>query len=446
MERREALAGVDSRSRTLSSAAFRIGWSRLVLVLAVCAVPLELAAQLAADVVPRDRIVTNEEQLKSDMEQSRFRLGPVRFVPGFDVSNAGYNSNVFGHPLNPVGDWTATVNVGTKLILPFGSKVYFLGDAFPGYTAYATYSYLSNFTGTAGASIAGYFNRMAFQVGGRATEAIVVHTEVPTPTLAKTGRVFARVDVDLTRTLAVFSELEGVEVRESQQGVPLPDRFPVSKYNRTDEGVLGGFRYNLGSAWKIAPEVQYSTTRFVLTPEERNNTSLGYLLGVGYDRPRFYLNLVGGYREGRPYQGSSFPKYSTPVGSYFLSYFVRPWLELRSFGQRRVSYSVSFSSPYYFANHIGGGLNIQVLPRVLLKGFGSTGENKYPIAQSFGGSEVKRLDKTTSYGGGASVIISRHFTLTAVATQKKDNSNIPTNSYSILEFATFFTFSGEFMR
>ena len=403
-------------------------------------------AQLVSDVVPRDRIIPTKELLDTDMANSRFRLGPVRLLPGFDVSNAGYNSNVFGHPQNPLGDWTATVNVGTKLIVPFGSKFFLLGDFFPGYTWYATYTDLSNFTGTFGASFAGFFNRLSFQVGARGTEDIVVQSEVPTPTLAKTGHAFAKMDVDLTSGFALFVDAEGAQVRESQQGVPLPDRSFVQRYNRTDEAISGGVRYIVGSGWTIAPEVQYTTTRFVLSPDERNNSSLGYLLGASLNRPNFYLNLVGGYREGRAYQGSTFPDYATPVGSYFVSYFIRPWLELRSFGSRRVAYSVDIFNPYYFGMGIGGGLNIQVASRVLLKVFGGVGQSKYPIAQPFGGSEVQRLDKLNNYGGGASVILSRRLTLTALATQKTDVSNIPTANYSILQYSTFLTFTGDFLR
>ena len=95
---------------------------------------------------------------------------------------------------------------------------------------------------------------------------------------------------------------------------------------------------------------------------------------------------------------------------------------------------------------IGGGLNVQVASRVLLKVFGGVGQSKYPIAQPSGGVDVQRLDKLTTYGGGASLILSRRLTLTAIATQKKDVSNIPSASYSILQYSTFLTFTGEFLR
>jgi hypothetical protein len=408
-------------------------------------------AQLNSDVVPVLRIVPSKVQVDTDLANSRFHLGPIRLLPSFDVSDAGYNSNVFGRTDNPVGDWTATVNAGTRLILPLGSKFYFLGDIFPGYTWYATYTDLSNFTGTAGAGFAGYFNRLTFEAGARGTEAIVVHSEVPSPTLAKTVHVFAKTDVDLGSGLAVFVDAEGLKVEETQQGVPLQDRSQVARYNRTDEALGGGVRYTIGS-WTFAPEVQYTTTDFVIQPDQRNNKSIGYLLGVNFNRPRFYLNLVGGYREGDPWEGSTFPHYATPVGSYFLSYFIRPWLELRSAGSRRISYSVVVTNPYYYAMQIGGSINVQVHPRILLKAVGDVGQHWYPIQQEVteipptAPQFVNRLDKLSAYGGGASVILSNHLTLTAIVTQKMDVSNIPSHSYSYLQYSTFLSFTGEFMR
>jgi hypothetical protein len=406
-------------------------------------------AQLVSDVVPVDRVVSAKQTLDADLANSTYHLGPIRLLPGFDLSNAGYNSNVFGHPQNPEGDWTATLNVGTKLILPFGGKFYFIGDFFPGYTWYAKFSDLSSFSGTASGAFAAYFNRLSIDAGIRGTEHIVILSEVPQPTLSKTVNVYADFDLKLTGTLSFFTEGDGLKVRDTQPGVPLEDKSLVQRYNRTDKAIEGGLRYSFAPGWTITPEVQYTTSDFEFTPEERNNTSLGYLLGLHYNGDRFYVNLIGGYREGDEWN-STFPHYATPVGSYFVSYFIRPWLEVRSDGQRRVAYSVDIHNPYYYNMLVAGVLNIQVHPRILLKGFGGVGQNKYPIPQPaagvIGAPEVQRLDKLSNYGGGASVILSRRLTLTVLATQKKDVSNLPANSYSILQYSTFLTFAGEFMR
>jgi len=403
-------------------------------------------AQLVSDVVPTERIIPAKEKVDLDMQNARFHLGPVRLLPEFDVSNAGYNNNIFGQPRNPVGDWTASFNAGVRFIVPFGYKVYLLGDILPGYTWYANHSDLNNFTGTGGLSIDGFFNHLSFEAGGRASQSIVFYSEAPAPTLSKSARLFARTDVDLGSGFAAFIDAEGLRIRDSQEGVPLDARSGVIRFNRTDEAYSGGVRYKFGGGWTLTPEVQYTTTRFEVTPEQRNNQSVGYLLGLGYSRPRFYLDLVGGYREGDSYQGSTFPHYATPVGSYFVSYFITPWLEVRSNGERRVSYSLDVVNAYYYQMDIGGTLNIQVHPRILLKGFGLTGENKYPIPQPVGGTDLQRLDRITSYGGGVSVILTRRLTLTGLVTHRSDVSNVPSANYSLLQYSTFLSFTGEFMR
>lgn len=412
----------------------------------VLAIPSLLRGQLVSDEVPRDRTVTAQEQLDEDLKDSRYHLGPMRLLPGFEVNNAGYNSNVFGSQFNPVGDWTATLGLGTKVIIPFGSKIYFVGDAFPTYTWYANFSNLDTWGGHAKASIAGYFNRLSFEFGGNGFQGIAAPTpEQPQPTLEKTADAFAHVEVDLTHKLGLFLGGEAERVRQTQENPVSPGEVNVARNDRTDQAYDGGLRLALGS-WVIAPEVQYTNSQFVLTPEERNNTSTGYLLGVSYNQPKFFLNLIGGYREGEAFQGSTFPAYATPVGSYFVSYFLRPWLEIRTYGARRMSYSISSTNPYYFSNSIGGGLNIQVLPRVLLRGYAETGENKYPIPQPVGPVEVQRLDRVLNYGGGVSAIVYKKVTLTGLVTHKQDDSNIPGNSYSLLQFSTYLTFTGEFLR
>ena len=419
----------------------------LVAALAVAALPLVLRAQMVSDVVPLERIVPEQELIKNDLEQARLRLGPLRFIPGFRVSQLGYNSNVFGSNQDPQGDFTGTVAAGTRLVVPLGSKMFLLGDAFPSYTWYASYPDLSRWGGRATASIAGYFNRMSFQAGGRWVQSVLQNTaEQQSPVLNKTENVFGNIDIDVTRRISLFGGAAAQKVSQTQLAPPPPDQLPAQFNDRTDEAFQGGVRFAVGSDWKLAPEVQYTTSNFVLNPDERNNTSMGYLLGIGFSRPSLYINFIGGYREGRPWNGSSFPEYQEPVGSFFVSYFLRPWLEIQGYGAKHVTYSLNIQNPYYFADNIGGGLNVQVSPSILLKAFAVTGQNDYPNPVLSEGVPIKRIDDILRYGGGASVKVYKKMTLTAIVTQRDNNSTVPQNTYSILQFATFIGFSGEFMR
>ena len=79
--------------------------------------------------------------------------------------------------------------------------------------------------------------------------------------------------------------------------------------------------------------------------------------------------------------------------------FIQQWKEKMSGGNRRhwntnlrIVPSKDGASASVFLMLVGGGLNVQVASRVLLKGFGGVGQNKYPIAQPSGGVDVQRLD------------------------------------------------------
>ena len=421
---------------------------RVVLAgLAAAALPMTLRAQMVSDVVPMQRIVPEQEQIQRDLERSRLRLGPIRFIPGFEVRNLGYNSNVFGTNQDPVGDFTATVGVGTRLVVPLGAKMFFLGDAYPRYTWYASYPELSKWGGLARASIVGFFNRMSFEAGGRYFQSVDQPTEEQqSPILNKAETVFGNVDIDLTRRIALFGGAAAQKVRQEQLAPPPPDQLPAEFNNRTDEAFQGGFRFQLGSDWRIAPEVQYTTSNFELDPHERNNTSMGYLIGIGFNRPRLYINFIGGYRVGNAWNGSEFPPYEEPVGSFFVSFFLRPWLEIQGYGEQRVTYSLSTTNPYFMKDMIGGGLNVQVHPSILLKAYATTGENNYPFPVIFLGEPVKRIDDVLRYGGGASIKVYKRLVLTALVTQKNNKSTVPTNTYDLLQFSTFLNLSGDFMR
>src|SRR5438105_4066269 len=75
-------------------------------------------AQITGDEVPRERTVPRSEEIRRDLEETRFRLGPVRLQPIFGLRDTGYDNNVFGTPDDPVSDWRSTVSAGADLILP----------------------------------------------------------------------------------------------------------------------------------------------------------------------------------------------------------------------------------------------------------------------------------------------------------------------------------------
>jgi len=433
--------------------------ARALLAAPLLALALPLAAQQAAgggaggpalgsDSVPLGRTITAKEEVEQEMGRARMKLGPARVLPSFRVWNAGYDSNVFG-TTDPVADWTATVNAGATFLVPFGSKFVLRADAFPQYTWYHELNERDQFGGRYNGSLYGFFNRMTVEAtGGYFQQYQQYSTELDTYVFQGSVQAGVKVDVDLTSRLSLFAAGGYQDVNYQQIEGPPGQEIRVPVNDRTDWGVRGGLRYEISPAWNVGVAGEGTRADFKANPELRNNTSTAALMSVAYNRPRLFINLIGGWREGRGIDSNFFPNYSTGVGSFFASFFPISWLELQLYGHRSVNYSITALNPYYFENRIGGRINIQLGPRILVSGYGLTGPNNYPRAEPVvvDGELVKRRDESESYGGGFSIIVYRPIVLTGRATHTTHDSNIPTNNRSYTRYTMMISFSGTFER
>jgi len=402
-------------------------------------------AQLTSDDVPQVRTIPVKEEVDADMQAARFHLGPVRIIPTIAVRNAGYDNNVFGTTENPVSDWSFAIRGGFRFIVPFGSKIYLRASALPEYTWYDKLEDRRGWGGLYEASLYGFFNRMTTQLRAFDLETFQQYSsEVPTKVLTRSQDGSAGFEIEILKRLAFFAKAEGMRIRYSTEG-RLPGQ-PVQANDRTDTSVRGGPRYYLSPDWSISAAVEQTWSDFVYLPGTRDNQSRAYLLGVQYTRPRLYFNLSGGYRTGDPRDLSLFPSYSTGTGSFFASFFALRWLEFQAYGHRNVQYSLTAGNPYYFENRIGGQINLEVLGRVLLRGYGETGPNQYPVGQVENGTVVHRRDQITLFGGGASMIVFPPVVLTGLVTRTEYGSNTPGNDRTITRFTITMAFNGEFVR
>jgi hypothetical protein len=399
-------------------------------------------AQLASDDVPQERIIPEREKIDNDLQRSRLRLGPVRLLPSIAITNAGYDSNVFATSVNPVSDWTFTVRGGLRFLLPMGTKMYFRADALPQYTWYDKVTDRRTFGGIANASLFGFFNHMTVQLTGYGAKDFGVYsTEFVSRVLSTTVGGNGAVEVQITPALSVFGRGEAQRIRYDNAGQVVD----VTINDRTETAARGGVRYRISEDWSVSSAYEQTWSDFDKVPQQRNNQSRAYLLGVQFGRPRFFVNVSGGYREGRPMDDSAFPPYSTPTGTFFASFYATRWLEIQAYGKRGVVYSIESSDPYFITNQIGGGLNIQPLDRVLVKGFATTGPNQYPLVP---GETTERRDERTIFGGGVSVRVTERGVVTGLVTrdETKTTSSSTLVNPAVTRFTLTVSLSGELVR
>jgi hypothetical protein len=386
--------------------------------------------------------------VRGELERSRLQLGPVRVLPWLSVSNFGYNNNVLGSAQDPVGDWTATIRAGARFYVPFGSKTFLRLDALPEYTWYKDLSSRDQWGGRAQAAYLAFFNRLSLQLSGAysVNASAILSSEVPATVVRAGWDAKANVEVDVARRISVFAGAEVLRERINDPGEALINQVDVANYDRTDGVARAGVRYRFSPSWNISIAAEGTQTRFVLTPEQRDNRSLAPLLGLHYDRPRFFASFYAGYRIGRPLGGSSFPAFQTPTGSGFLSYVLMRSVELSTFGSRRLVYGTSSDNPYYLETRYGGGVRIRILSGLSLQGYGSYGTNDYSFATSGSTGTPARLDRVTTFGGTLALGIRRNLTLTAGANRTSYNHNVPGNDRSVFIFSTGLSFGAEYVR
>jgi len=406
--------------------------------------------QIISDEVPYERTVPVRTQIEEDIEKSRWNFGAVHLLPVLTMRNTGYDSNVFGSTDEPVSDYTADVRFGVKGVLPLGPKMYARFDATPEYIWYDKLTDLRTWGGLYRAELLGFFNRATVRVGGYGSRtSSVLSSESEERVVQDLRDANGAAEVEIAGPLVLFGGAEWQQIRNRGGGAPeQPGQGEVELLDRTEEVARGGVRWVFSPRVNVSAEVEETRTEFVLSNPERANRSTAYLLGVHYDRPRFYVNLTAGYREGRGTEpGTSFPEYRTGTGTYFVSWFLAHPVEVLAYGHRGVVYGRFVDNSYFFETRNGVGVNLHVGLRILLHGFGEYGTNGYPVPVEISeGVSIARRDIAKAWGGGLSFNVFRSAAFTVIAREDRYTSNIPELGRRVFRVTTGFTLEGDFSR
>ncbi|MCA1581716.1 MAG: hypothetical protein LC796_10085 [Acidobacteria bacterium] len=413
--------------------------------------PCVLMGQLTTDQVPRERTIATHDQVKQVVDKSQFRLGPFRVIPFLQITDAGYTDNALGtsDQVPKIDDYYAIVAGGVRWAVPAGAKLFVQGEIRPEYDWSENFPERRTFGGRYQVSLLGFFNRLTFELGGFNAKSIdLLNTQTQIQVIHTVRNGAAKVEIELTRNLSAYA---GAEIQRHRYGFggPLPSvdpgtSFDVSLLNRTEGAARAGVRLRFSPSLDVTAGVEGNRTEFTRASLAGDNEGNAYLIGLHYDRPRFFINLSGGYREGRPYNGSRFPTFSTPTGSYFASYFVTRKVEVQAYGGRTFIYGLFFNNPYYIETSNGVALNVGAGTRVTLRGFGEYSENTSPRAVALNNTRVvERKDRGTVYGGGFSTTLFRKMMFTALASKSRYTSNLGGFSRSTLRISGALTVFGQ---
>lgn len=393
------------------------------------------SAQVTSDSVPLGRIVPLQTQVQTQMQESKFHLGPFRILPRVQIVGPTYDNNVFGTSEDAVSDWSVVARAGISVIVPLGKKLYVRGDILPEYIWYSALTENRQWGGLYSGSLYAFFNRLSFQ--GDYVKRITPsypNSEISTQVLSDSQAAFVRVEVDVTSRISAFASAAYDEYEYRPLGdAPLPDvGNDLAKLDRREGGVRAGVRYKVSPTFDVGLAGEGTRAEFPQQPTLADNESTAVLASIHYDRPRFYVNLSGGYRDARARNGSSFTPFQTGTGSAYLSYTILRPLSLDAYGRRGVSYAIFENNPYYLETVGGIAANLLIGSRVTLRGFGEYGVNQYPVLVD----GIEREDKITTYGGNVRVSVIKNVSVMAGAENRDYESNVPGGTRSYFRFVS----------
>ena len=384
------------------------------------------------------------------MERARFRLGPVRFLPFFELYNMGWTNNALMTSQGQVDDFTASASAGVGLVVPFGQKVYLRGNVAPTYDWYYRTADLRAFGGAYSGEVLGLFNRLTLGAGGGYREGIsTVSSEVARDVFNTTTDLSGKAELKLLERLSLFGGAEVKRMKQEDPNANTPGLAPVSDLDRTNTSYRGGVRYTFSSVLSFGVMGEEVRTRFDQDAELRDANTRGLFFVTRYDRERFYVEARVGATEVKAVTPNDyFPDRRDTTYAYFVSYFLSRPLELQVRGARRPVASLFLDNPYYLETSNGVTVRLAVGRRVSLHATGDFGSNSYtnPVIVVDTGEIVVRRDRTSSYGAGFDFRISRAVSIGLALRTDRWDSNIDYYDRESLRLTSGLSISADFSR
>lgn len=402
--------------------------------------------QLTTDMVPRGRVVPVREELRQQIEQSKYHWGAVRVQPLLSLRNAGFQKNVLGSSEGAeVDDWQATIGGGARLIVPAGRKIFLRAHLLPEYNWYRTLEERRSFGGDYRASALALFNRMSVEVtAGRLMSVMPATSEDERPVPTTRDDLQVGTEIDVLRRVAVFATFVSQRPRFDVEGLGTRDSV-VKQLERDDSAARIGIRYRVRPHFSVGAAVERTATAFV-NDTGRDNRTRAAMLTVQYDLPRTFLNAAISRRRGEPEGGGTFKPLSTTTGSYSISRRLTAPILVEFFGRRNLTYSVFESNAYFIENVNGLSASAQVARRVAIQASGDLGRNEYPVEIGVGAGRVTRRDQRRSAAVGLAFQLTENAFLTIIGSSTHYDSNIAGFDRNLARVSTSLRFSGDLLH
>jgi hypothetical protein len=369
----------------------------------------------------------DREQIESEMEEARWRLGPFRLAPWLALRGLTYEDDVFVE--NEEGDEEATsdvhgsVGAGLSIYLPTGENVFWVVQALPEYLFWIDLDERNQLIGRYGAGVYADLNRLRLGLDGQlAEQQRTVTSESAQQVLSELTSVHAVAELEVSSAFSFAVDAARREhAYELADGSTVSAGFDYSNLDREESVLAGELRYHPSEKIELAVGAESTETDFDSGSRDLSSTGTSPYLRLRLDGNRLLFDARVVRRELEPEPGSALLPVDRTQGSARVELDLSHRFVLSLYGSLSTAYALAADYTQFDEERLGVGVGLPLSERLSLTAFYEAGSDDYePIPDS-----LPRSDDVTSWGAGATFQIGEWLHYRAGVTQVDYRSNLP---------------------
>lgn len=374
---------------------------------------------------PEDRPEDRKERLEREIEEARYRLGPVRVDPVLSFRDVVYVRDLFASEGPATSDVTATAGAGFRAYLRTGRKVTWIGHVVPEYVWWRKQENARRLNQRFGLTSLGFFNRLTLEaLAQRDEQQQIVSPEVPRLIHSRGDRAGVDAELKASGALYVFASASRTEVDNLVDEEDDPRVRALGLLDHGESLARLGVRWRPRSGWTVGLGVERSVVDFESQALDNSNSGTAPVLEVVLDRRRFLIQADVAARSLEARQGSRFVPFDGVTGGASVTYEPGQRLGISLYGSRNLVYSLSLNYPYLDDHRLGLALSMGLGRSANFRFFQEIGYDDYvPSLPTL----PDQRDDLSAYGGSFRWILPGPGTayLTLQAVRFEFDSNLP---------------------
>ena len=362
----------------------------------ICAV--RTAAFLCLLLLASSRHTLAQTQPADPWESGRVRIGPVAFTPGLALKNLGWESNVFGEPENPKGDFTVTAGGFVNWWMR-GGKLRFVGSDYVDYVYYATYASERGWNHGHTLRIEYRLNRLLpYVLGSYASLYDRSNYEITTRERHSTSALGAGLVLRVTSKTQL--DIAGLQTSDAYPSdAEYNGQSLAQALNHTDRIGRATLRYSATPLTTLTLLSEFREERFDGSPE-RDNDSFRIVPGVQLDPFAVIKGSASvGYLHFNALSPAT-PDFSGVVADVGLSYVLLGRTQFSAGVKRDIQFSYNIEESYYLLTSVSGSVRESLGKGWDLEARVTSQRLAYQQVSVGNTSADGRVDRLQSYGGG----------------------------------------------